>query len=69
MIRAARERRRLTQRELATLLGLTGGAINQWELGKNNPTLANLSELARVLDLPMTTLVRAFRNQKASRRP
>ena len=43
-IRIARLRRKLTQQELASTLGVTKGAVCQWELGRTvpNPRMAVL---------------------------
>ena len=43
-IRNERLRRKLTQQELATALGVTKGAVCQWELGRTlpNPRMAVL---------------------------
>lgn len=51
-IRAVREGRGLTQRELATRAGLTSGAISQIEQNKSSPSV---SSLKRLLDaIPMS---------------
>jgi transcriptional regulator with XRE-family HTH domain len=48
-IRAARERRGLTQRELAELVGVGARTVRLWEAGRKQPYLARLRTLARVL--------------------
>lgn len=48
-IRAARERRGLTQRELAEAVGVGARAVRLWEAGRKQPYLARLRTLARVL--------------------
>lgn len=48
-IRAARLRRKLTQRELALLVGVTKGAVCQWELGLTLPHPRIAHQLMRAL--------------------
>src|SRR5690242_11869595 len=50
-IRAGRERRGLTQVELAREFGISKSAVNQWESGKNVPDQRKLGTLVRVLGL------------------
>lgn len=45
-IRELRETSRLTQPELAKLLGVTRSSVNAWEMGTNVPTTQYLSDLA-----------------------
>jgi transcriptional regulator with XRE-family HTH domain len=50
-IRAGRERRGLTQAELAREFGISKSAVNQWESGRNVPDQRKLGTLVRVLGL------------------
>lgn len=50
-IRAAREAKHMTQRELSARSGLTQSHISQIERGTMEPGLASLVEVARALDL------------------
>jgi Zn-dependent peptidase ImmA (M78 family)/DNA-binding XRE family transcriptional regulator len=50
-IRSERERRGLSQAELAQQLGKTQAAVSYWELGHRSPDLDDLVLLAGVLDL------------------
>lgn len=52
-IRAWRELRDLTERQLAEEIGVTPPAIYQWERHGKSPTLANLEEIARALRISM----------------
>lgn len=44
-IRDQREKRGLTQTELATALNRTQGAVSQWELGKTEPDFESLAAM------------------------
>lgn len=48
-IRALREAKGLSQKELAEALGVDQTAISAWEKNKNEPTLFNLRRLCDVL--------------------
>lgn len=48
-IRQLRERRGMTQKQLADALGLSQVAICLWETGENVPTIQNLYRLADIL--------------------
>lgn len=64
-IREARERSDLSQGQLAAELGKTQTAISQWEGGKRVPTLDDLIEISRALDID----VREFLPPPAPREP
>ena len=49
-IRKIRESRKISQESLAALIGVTQGAVSQWESGKTMPTAQNIIDLARILD-------------------
>jgi aerobic carbon-monoxide dehydrogenase small subunit len=51
-LRRRREDRKLTQAELASLAGVSQGAISQYELGTITPRARRLVTLARALELP-----------------
>ena len=40
---------KLTQTELAELLGIDQTTVNKWEMGKSSPNIAKLPQLAKVL--------------------
>lgn len=57
-LRAARERRGMTQHQLARLVGVAGGErVSRWELGLDEPRPDLLVRLARVLDSPPVDLL------------
>lgn len=57
-LRAAREQRGLTQRELALILGRPFMAISRWERGEHRPSDANLIAIAEALELDVAELFR-----------
>ena len=55
-IRTARERREMSMDELARALGVTVGAISQWETGRFSPRQHHQVALARALEVPWSSL-------------
>lgn len=49
-IRKIREGKKISQKSLAALIGVTQAAVSQWESGKTMPTAQNIIDLARILD-------------------
>ena len=56
-IRALREKKGITQRELADLLGVTDAAVSKWEHGKNFPDITLLERLSEVLGCKVSELL------------
>ena len=56
-IRARRTALRLSQEELGHRVGVTQGAVNQWEAGAANITLENLVKVAAVLGVDPAALL------------
>ena len=50
-IKTAREALGMTQSELAELLGITQGAVAQWENGLTHPAFERLAQVAEVLGI------------------
>jgi transcriptional regulator with XRE-family HTH domain len=50
-IREARDKKGLSQHALALHLGITAGAVGQWELGYALPTMHHFDELPAILDV------------------
>lgn len=48
-IKEARGKRGLSQHDLALHLGITAGAVGQWETGDTRPTMTNFERMADVL--------------------
>jgi len=53
-IQRAREEADLSQEELATRLGYTQAALSNYELGKRRLYLANIEQIARELNKPLS---------------
>ena len=56
-IRALRERKGLTQEELARRLFVSGKAVSKWETGKGYPDISLLEPLAAALDISVIELL------------
>lgn len=56
-IRALRERKTLTQKQLAEKLCISDKTISKWETGKGLPDISLLEDLARVLGVSLTELM------------
>lgn len=57
LIREARKKRGLTQRELGELLGMSDVGVAQWEKGLRNPRLETRQRIAKALDIDVTALM------------
>ena len=44
-----RKRQKMTQRDLAAILGITAAAISSWECGNNSPDIESLCAICNVL--------------------
>lgn len=53
MIREARKRKGLTQRELGEKLGIGEPTVNKYESGKQNPTVDTLKRIADALGVTL----------------
>lgn len=56
-IRDARERRGLTQADVAAVLGKTPTAVSYWESGQRSPGLDDVAQLARLLGVSVAALL------------
>ena len=56
-IRALRERRRMTQEELARAAGLSRGYLARLETARQDPTLSTLEKLAKALRVNVARLL------------
>ena len=56
-IRAYRKQRRLTQEQLAEVLGVSAGAVYKWESGLSLPELPLIVELADLFDVSVDALL------------
>ena len=51
-LRAAREKRELTQEQVAERSGVQAGEISRIETGKRDPQVSTLLKIAKALELP-----------------
>ena len=56
-IRSFRKRRKLTQEQLAEVLGVTSGAVYKWEAGLSIPDLTLIMEMADFFDASVDVLL------------
>ena len=52
-----RTRRRLTQEYVADALGVSRQAVSKWETGESEPTMSNLTALAKVYGVTLSQLL------------
>ena len=57
LIREARKKKGLMQRELGELLGMSDVGVAQWEKGLRNPRLETRQRIAKALDIDVTALM------------
>lgn len=56
-LRELRESKKLTQKELASIINVTQGAIGFWERGKREPDYKTLCQLASVFNVSIEYLI------------
>lgn len=64
MLRRLRRRRRLTQRDVGTALGLDQPYLSHLECGRRGCSVATLAALAQTLGVPMERLVQQRRKDE-----
>ena len=57
LIKAARQARKLTQKQVGEALGINDRHVQAWETGRRNPGPRHLAKLAEVLGLQITDLL------------
>ena len=57
VIRRLREKKNLTQEELAARIFVSGKAVSKWELGRGYPDVSLLEPLAKALDISVIELL------------
>lgn len=65
-IKEARRRKNITQEQLAESIDTTKSAISRYELGKREPSLAQLYKIAQVLDVTVEDLMGGIRGFDSS---
>ena len=58
-----RNQLKLSQSELAKLVGVSNKAVSKWENGKSMPDLAIIQELCKILGVSLTTLLNGEENR------
>jgi transcriptional regulator with XRE-family HTH domain len=53
----SRQSKQLTQREVASAVGVSQSAYNYWESGKHYPNVQKLVNLTRVLNIPLEEVI------------
>ncbi|MHC3510831.1 S24 family peptidase [Streptococcus suis] len=56
-IKLYRKKARLTQKELASKLGVAPTAVSAWELGRNKPLMDNIESMALLFDIKKSVLL------------
>lgn len=49
--------RKITQKELSELLGVTQSAVSHWFKGDNSPNIEVVAKIAEILDVPISALL------------
>ena len=57
LIKKKRLEKQMKQNELAELLHVSRTTISKWETGVNFPDLQNLTEISRILEIPLPQLL------------
>lgn len=57
LIKEARERKGLSQTELAERLGVTKATVSGYETGASSPTVSTLQKIAKALDIPLKIIL------------
>lgn len=57
VIKKYRKIKNMTQEEMASLLGVSGSAVNKWEKEKSLPDITLLAPIARLLNVSLDTLL------------
>ncbi|MEY4611108.1 MAG: hypothetical protein RL246_1427 [Bacteroidota bacterium] len=53
----SRQSKQLTQREVASAVGVSQSAYNYWESGKHYPNVQKLVNLTQVLSIPLEEMI------------
>ena len=56
-LRDLREKNNITQAQIAEKLGITQGAVSQWEVGATNPSIGTISKLSEILNCTVDELL------------
>lgn len=64
-IRQMRQRRSLTQLELAHQLGVTPSTIQNWERGRHRPSMKHLRRIAELFDIAVVDITLSEQTEEA----
>ena len=64
-IKELRNAKKMSQIQLAKIVGVTQGAVYQWEKGLASPAFKNLRDIALALDVTVDELLRESDEQEA----
>ena len=53
LIKELRKKKKLSQKDVGKLLGISDRAVSRWELGETNPTATNLAMLSQIFGVPI----------------
>ena len=67
VIRSLREKKKMTQEELAEKIFVTGKAVSKWETGNGYPDISLLEPLAKALDISVIELLSGSHVQNRNR--
>jgi transcriptional regulator with XRE-family HTH domain len=68
VIRQARHAQQLTLEDVASLVGITAGALSHIESGRRLPNASNAARIAQVLGIPRETLLTMLDDEHSQRR-
>ena len=57
LLSKSRQSKQLTQREVASAVGVSQSAYNYWESGKHYPNVQKLVNLTQVLSIPLEEMI------------
>ena len=64
IIKELRKQRKITQEELAELVGVTPQAISKWERGLSCPDISLLDDLSKILEVSVIEILKGRRLNK-----
>ena len=66
-IRLLRQKKRMSQEQLALQAGINTSYLGQVERGEKNPTIKTLEKIANALEISLSDLISNYSNQKGDR--
>lgn len=56
-LKEARKSKKMTQKDLAALLGKTGNSVCEWEKGRSSPSAEDLEKICQILNVSASSLI------------